>query len=107
MDIRTQIKALVGRHPLVLFMQGTPQYPMSEASARVVEALDRAGVPYHAVNVQQDPFLRAGLPRYANWSEFPQVYVQGDLIGGCEVILDLYQSGELARMAGDLAQVDA
>lgn len=104
MDIRREIKGLIRSHPLILFMKGTPQYPMCAASAQAVDALNQAGAPFHAVDVQQNPRLRAGLPRFANWASFPQLYVQGDLIGGSEVLIDLLQSGELARMAQDLAR---
>lgn len=103
MDIRREIKDLVRRHPLILFMKGTPEYPMCAASAQASEALQQADAPFHAVDVQQNPRLRAGLPRYSNWPDFPQLFVQGDLIGGCEVVIDLLQSGELARLAHDLA----
>ncbi len=107
MDIRHEIRDLVRRHPLVLFMKGTSEYPMCAASARAAEALRQAEVPFHAVDVQQNPRVRAGLPRYSNWPEFPQLFVQGDLIGGCEVVVDLLESGELARLAHDLAAVNA
>lgn len=105
MDIRREIKGLVRRHPLVLFMKGTPQHPMCGWSARAVEALNKAQVPFHAVDVQQNPRLRAALPRFSNWSTFPQLYVQGDLIGGCDIVLDLLETGELARLANDLDDV--
>ncbi len=104
MDIRRHIKGLLRKHPLILFMKGTPEYPMCAASERAVDALNQAGAPFHAVDVQQDPRLRAVLPRYANLSSFPQLYVQGDLIGGFEVVVDLLESGELARMAHDLIE---
>ncbi|MGA7297172.1 MAG: glutaredoxin family protein [Rhodanobacteraceae bacterium] len=107
MDIRSEIKGLVSKYPLILFMKGTPQHPMCAASARAVDALNQAGAPFHAVDVQQNPRVRAGLPRYGNWSDFPQLFVQGDLIGGCEVLVDLLESGELARMAQDLAEAPA
>lgn len=102
MDVRDQIRQLLAAHPVVLFLQGTVTHPMSAASARAVEVLQRSGVPFHAVDVQQDPFLRAALPRYANWPELPQVYVQGDLIGGSDILVDLHESGALARLARDL-----
>ncbi len=107
MTVRRYIENVVRRHPLVVFMKGTPRYPMCADSASAVEALTRAGVPFHAEDVQQNPFLRAALPRYANWSDIPQVYLHGDLIGGSAVLLDLLESGELARMAEGLTGTDA
>lgn len=107
MDIRREIQNLVSRHPVVLFMKGTPEYPMCASSARAIEALNQAGAAFHGVDVQQNPRLRAGLPRYSNWPDFPQLFVQGDLIGGSEVVVDLLQSGELARLAHDLSGADA
>ncbi len=101
MDVVERIKAVVAGHPAVLFMKGTPQFPMCGFSSRAVEALQRAGVPFHAVNVLEDPEIRAGLPAYANWPTFPQLFVQGELIGGCDIIEELQASGELARMLSD------
>lgn len=93
-----RIKAIVDGHPVVLFMKGTPQFPMCGFSARAAEALAAAGGSYHAVNVLQDPELRANLPRYADWPTFPQLFVQGELIGGCDITVDLFDSGELHRI---------
>lgn len=101
MDVVERIKALVAEHPAVLFMKGTPQFPMCGFSSRAVAALRDAGMPFHAVNVLEDPEIRAGLPAYANWPTFPQLFVQGELIGGCDIIEELRVSGELARMLSD------
>ena len=107
MDVRKKIKGVVSRHPLVLFMKGTPQYPMCADSARVVEALQQVDAKFHAVDVQQQPQIRAALPRYANWPSVPQLFVQGELVGGCEIVIDLLDSGELKRLADDLKPVGA
>lgn len=106
-DIRGEIRGVVASHPLVLFMKGTPDYPMSAESGCVVDALRQAGADFRAIDVQQNPRLRAGLPRYGNCPDVPQLFVQGDLVGGCEVVLDLLQSGELVRMVRDLAEAQA
>ncbi len=102
MDVVERIKALVAEHPSVLFMKGTPQFPMCGFSSRAVDALEEADMAFHAVNVLEDPEIRAGLPAYANWPTFPQLFVKGELIGGCDIIEELHASGELTRMASDI-----
>ena len=72
-------------------------------SSRAAKALTEAGATFHAVNVLADPQIRAALPHFANWPTFPQLFIQGELIGGCDIIEDLKSAGELSRMAGDVA----
>lgn len=103
MDTNERIKAVLAKHPIVLFMKGTPEFPMCGFSNRATRALNEAGAPFHAVNVLADPQVRAALPHFANWPTFPQMFIQGELIGGCDVIEDLLAAGELARMARDVA----
>jgi len=105
MDINEQIKAMLATHPIVLFMKGTPEYPMCGFSSRAAKALTEAGAAFHAVNVLADPQIRAALPHFSNWPTFPQLFIQGELIGGCDIIEDLKSSGELSRMASDVAGV--
>lgn len=105
MDINEQIKALLDAHSIVLFMKGTPEFPMCGFSSRAVQALTEAGAVFHPVNVLADPQIRAALPHFSNWPTFPQLFIQGELIGGCDVIEDLNSAGELARMATDVAGV--
>jgi monothiol glutaredoxin len=105
MDINEQIKAMLGVHPIVLFMKGTPEFPMCGFSSRAAQALTEAGAAFHAVNVLADPQIRAALPHFSNWPTFPQLFIQGELIGGCDIIEDLNSSGELSRMASDVAGV--
>jgi monothiol glutaredoxin len=105
MDVNEQIKTVLAEHPIVLFMKGTPQFPMCGFSDRAVRALTAAGAVFHAVNVQADPQVRAALPHFANWPTLPQLFIQGELIGGCDIIEDLQSAGELARMASDVAAV--
>ncbi|MGN6739348.1 Grx4 family monothiol glutaredoxin [Dyella sp.] len=102
MDVNERIKAVLAEHAMVLFMKGTPQYPMCGFSSRAVQALEAAGASFHAVNVLADPEIRAALPHYANWPTFPQLFIQGELIGGCDIIEDLHAAGELERMANDV-----
>lgn len=105
MDINEQIRATLAEHPIVLFMKGTPEFPMCGFSSRAAKALADAGAVFHAVNVLADPQVRAALPHFSNWPTFPQLFIQGELIGGCDIIEDLKSSGELARMACDVAGV--
>lgn len=105
MDINEQIKAMLAAHPIVLFMKGTPEFPMCGFSSRAARALADAGAVFHAVNVLADPQIRAALPHFSNWPTFPQLFIQGELIGGCDIIEDLKSSGELSRMASEVAGV--
>ena len=102
MSVMDRIKAEVEGHPIVLFMKGTPQFPMCGFSSRAAQALKQAGAAgFHSINVLEDPEVRANLPRYSNWPTFPQLFINGELIGGCDITLELYESGELARMIAE------
>ena len=104
MSVMERIQAEIDRQPIVLFMKGTPQFPMCGFSSRTVQALKAAGATgLHTVNVLEDPEVRANLPRFSNWPTFPQLFINGELIGGCDIIEELMSSGELARMASDVA----
>lgn len=104
MDVNERIRAALGEHGMVLFMKGTPQFPMCGFSARAALALAQSAAPFFAVNVAADPEIRAALPHFANWPTFPQLFINGELIGGCDIIEDLKSSGELTRMAADVAE---
>ena len=102
MAVMERIQAEVEGHPIVLFMKGTPEYPMCGYSARAVQALKAAGATeLHTINVLQDPEVRANLPRYSNWPTFPQLFLHGELLGGCDITLELLESGELQRMVSE------
>jgi monothiol glutaredoxin len=101
MDVMQRIARILEEHPIVLFMKGTPQFPMCGFSARAVQALQKAGARFHAVNVLEDPEIRANLPQFANWKTFPQLFINGELIGGCDITVDLESSGELQRMVAE------
>ena len=97
-----RIRAEVEGHPVVLFMKGTPQFPMCGFSSRTSQALKAAGATQlHTINVLEEPEIRANLPRYSNWPTFPQLFIHGELIGGCDITMELYESGELARMIAE------
>jgi monothiol glutaredoxin len=96
MDVREKIRQQVTGHPVVLYMKGSPQFPMCGFSATAVEILKRSGVnDYLAVNVLDDPEIREGVKAYANWPTIPQLYVNGEFVGGCDIMREMYQSGEL------------
>jgi monothiol glutaredoxin len=102
MAVMERIQAEVESHPIVLFMKGTPAWPMCGFSARAVQALQAAGAEaLHTVNVLEEPEVRANLPRYSNWPTFPQLFLHGELIGGCDITLELLESGELQRMVSE------
>ena len=106
MSVMERIQEEVDRRPIVLFMKGTPQFPMCGFSSRTVQALQAAGAAeMHTVNVLEEPEIRANLPRYSNWPTFPQLFVNGELIGGCDIAIELFESGELARMIAEAQRV--
>ena len=101
MEVIDRIRGIVESQPIVLFMKGTPQFPMCGFSSRATQALASAGASYRSVNVLEDPDLRANLPRYSNWPTFPQLFINGELIGGCDIMLELHEKGELANMVAE------
>ena len=102
MPVVDRIKNEVESHPIVLFMKGTAQFPMCGFSSRTVQALKAAGAEnLHTINVLEDPEIRANLPRYSDWPTFPQLFINGELIGGCDITVELSESGELARIIAD------
>ena len=106
MPVMERIQAEVETHPVVLFMKGTPQFPMCGFSSRAVQALEAAGAAggLHTVNVLEEPEIRANLPRFSNWPTFPQLFIHGELIGGCDITLELFESGELQRIVAEATQ---
>ena len=101
MDVMDRIKEAVESNPVVIFMKGTPQMPQCGFSSRASQALAACGEEFAYVNVLADPEVFQNLPRYANWPTFPQVYINGELVGGCDITLDLYQKGELQKLVKD------
>jgi len=97
-DIQQEIDKLVKSQDIVLFMKGTPQFPQCGFSQRVAAILDSYGVPYAAVNVLLDPAVREGIKVYTNWPTIPQLYVKSEFIGGCDIVTEMHESGELADL---------
>lgn len=98
MDVLERIKQQVESNPVVIYMKGSPKFPACGFSSRTAEALTACGEEFAHVNVLEDPEIFQNLPKYADWPTFPQVYISGELIGGCDITLELFQSGELKRM---------
>lgn len=103
MDVNERIKAQLSAAPVVLFMKGTPDFPQCGFSAQTVSALRACGASFHAVNIFEDPELREALKRFSNWPTYPQLYVNGELVGGCDIALEMYQSGELQKLLQESA----
>lgn len=98
MEVVDEIKQLIAEHPVVLFMKGTPEFPQCGFSMRTAEALKACNVQFTFVDILAAPEVRANLPKVSNWPTFPQVFINGELVGGCDITLDLYQKGELQKM---------
>ncbi len=98
MDVVERIKAQLGAAPVVLFMKGTPDFPQCGFSAQAVAALRACGAKFAHVNIFEDPELREGLKRYSNWPTYPQLYLNGELLGGCDITLEMFRSGELKKV---------
>jgi monothiol glutaredoxin len=98
MDIMEHLKQTIEGQPIVLFMKGTPQFPQCGFSMRTAEALKACNVEFSYVDVLANPEVRQNLPRYSNWPTFPQLFIQGELIGGCDIVMELFQKGELQKL---------
>lgn len=107
MDVMDRIDEAVKNNPVVVFMKGTPQLPQCGFSSRTAQALMSCGEEFAYVNVLMDPEIFQNLPRYADWPTFPQVYINGELIGGCDITLEMHENGELQTMVKDAVAVNA
>ncbi|OYW60935.1 MAG: monothiol glutaredoxin, Grx4 family [Rhizobiales bacterium 17-65-6] len=95
MSIREFIDREVKGNDVVVFMKGTPQFPMCGFSGQVVQILDHVGVPFKGINVLESDELRQGIKDYASWPTIPQIYVKGEFLGGCDIMREMFQAGEL------------
>ena len=96
--IHQQIKSEIEASPVTLFMKGTPVFPQCGFSARVVQILSHMGVPFRGVNVLENMEIREGIKSFSNWPTIPQLYVKGEFVGGCDIVTEMFQSGELATL---------
>ena len=100
-SIQDEIKQELAGTEVVLFMKGTPQMPMCGFSGQVVQILDYLGVPYKGVNVLANEEIRQGVKEFSNWPTIPQLYVKGEFVGGCDIVTEMFQSGELETLMTD------
>jgi monothiol glutaredoxin len=98
MDVNERIKQQLESHPVLLYMKGTPDFPQCGFSAKTVSVLRAVGAKFAYINIFEDPEVREGLKRYSNWPTYPQLYVNGELVGGCDIAVELYESGELQQI---------
>ena len=94
-SVNDRIKQQIGGDDVVLYMKGTPVFPMCGFSAAVVQVLSREGVKFQSYNILEDQELRQGLKEFSEWPTFPQLYVKGELVGGCDIVREMHESGEL------------
>src|SRR5436309_5802055 len=98
--MRDAIQSAISENPVLLFMKGTPEQPMCGFSARTVAILKSVGQPFAAVDVLPDPRIRQELSVLSNWPTIPQLFVEGELVGGCDIVTEMYESGELGEALG-------
>ena len=98
MQVFDRIKDEIGKNDVLLFMKGTPVFPQCGFSAAVVDVLSELGVKFHGVNILVDPELRQGIKEFSQWPTIPQLYVKGEFVGGCDIMREMYESGELEEL---------
>ena len=99
-DANSRIADIVSKNDVVLFMKGSALFPQCGFSSRAVAILDRLGVQYETVDVLQDPEIRAGIKEYSDWPTIPQLYVKGEFVGGSDIMMEMFESGELQELLG-------
>lgn len=97
-EVKTKIDRLVNENKVMVFMKGSKLMPQCGFSNNVVQILNTLGVPYQAVDILADPEIRQGIKEYSNWPTIPQIYIDGEFVGGSDIAIELYQSGELQQM---------
>ncbi len=102
-DVNARIEQQLKSHDVLLYMKGTPDFPQCGFSGQAVAALNAIGKPYAFVNIFEDEEIRQGLKAYSNWPTFPQLYVKGELIGGSDIVVEMYHSGELKQLLEETA----
>jgi monothiol glutaredoxin len=107
LNVNERIEEQLKAYPVLLYMKGTPDFPQCGFSARVVAALRALDAKFAYVNIFEDPEIREGLKTYSSWPTFPQLYVKGELIGGCDIAVEMYESGELGEVLASADQASA
>jgi len=100
-DVQARIEEVVRNNDIVLFMKGTPLFPQCGFSSRAVAILDHLGVKYESVDVLQDPEIRAGIKDYSDWPTVPQLYIKGEFLGGSDIMMEMFQAGELQALVDE------
>ncbi|MGL5536912.1 MAG: Grx4 family monothiol glutaredoxin [Aeromonas veronii] len=103
METIEKIKQQLADNPIIIYMKGSPKLPSCGFSAQASQALMSCGEPFAYVDILQNPDIRAELPKFANWPTFPQLWVEGELIGGCDIMIEMFQSGELQALIKETA----
>ena len=98
MNVQDKIREQLSGDKIVLYMKGTPQFPQYGFSAKATQMLGACGAKYASYDILMDPEIRQGLKEYSNWPTFPQLYVNGELVGGCDIMTELFQKGELQKL---------
>ena len=104
METIEKIKKQISENPILLYMKGSPKFPSCGFSARAVAAVISCQVPFGYVDILTNPDIRAELPKFANWPTFPQLWVEGELVGGCDIVLEMAQKGELQSLLKEVAE---
>ncbi|HVO00380.1 MAG TPA: Grx4 family monothiol glutaredoxin [Steroidobacteraceae bacterium] len=107
MEVSERISKALNAAPVVLFMKGTPDFPQCGFSAQTAGALRKLGASFHSVNIFDDPEMREALKQHSNWPTYPQLYVKGELVGGCDIAMEMYRSGELKQLLADAGALPA
>ena len=100
-DVHARIDGIVHGHDVVLFMKGSPLFPQCGFSSRAIAILDHCGVAYHSVDVLQDMEIRGGIKDYSEWPNIPQLYVKGEFVGGSDIMMEMFQAGELQALMAE------
>lgn len=101
-DAQTRIAEIVSNNPVVLFMKGTPLFPQCGFSSRAIAILDHLGVQYESVDVLQDMEVRQGIKQFSDWPTIPQLYIKGEFVGGSDIMMEMFEAGELQDLVADL-----
>ena len=104
MEIQERIRKVIGENSVMLFMKGSPDFPQCGFSGRVVQILEACGAEFSSADVLMDPELREGIKSYSNWPTIPQLYIQGELIGGSDIVMEMHENGELKKKIDALGE---
>ncbi len=104
MNVQDRIKQQISENSITLYMKGTPQFPQCGFSGKSVQLLQACGAKFASINILADPEIREGIKQFSNWPTIPQLYIKGQFIGGCDIITELYQKGELQKLVAGVQE---